>query len=71
VSKGEVIETGREIRGSVATVRLEPSPKEFLDLMLAEGIEHHIVLAYGDWSHQLTHFGRFTGIELLGHAARI
>jgi L-fucose isomerase-like protein len=65
VARGEALETEPQIRGSVATVRPDPSAGAFLDQMLTEGIEHHIVLVYGDWRHELAQFCRFTGMELL------
>jgi L-fucose isomerase-like protein len=70
VARGAVTETEPQVRGSVATVRPEPSAKAFLDLMLDQGVEHHIVLAYGDWARELSDYCRFTGIELVGPTNR-
>jgi L-fucose isomerase-like protein len=65
VSRGEVIPTPPETRGSVATVRVEPSPDRFLDVMLQHAVEHHLVVVYGDWTAELVQFARFAGIELI------
>jgi len=65
VCRGEVIPTGAEVRGSVATVRPSPSAADFLDVMLRQGVEHHIILTYGDWTRELARFCDFAGIEFL------
>jgi len=65
VSKGEAVPTGEKIRGSVATVKVEPSPAAFVDKMLREGVEHHLVMVYGDWTKELAQFCELSGVELL------
>jgi L-fucose isomerase-like protein len=65
VAKGEVTPTGEGIRGSVATVKVEPSPAAFIERMLREGVEHHPVMVYGDWMGDLTQFCELSGLELL------
>jgi L-fucose isomerase-like protein len=63
IGRGEVIPTAPGTRGSVATVRVEPSPEAFLDTMLQEAVEHHLVLVYGDWTKDLAEFAKLAGIE--------
>ena len=63
VARGQVIPSGDGVRGSVATVRPEPSAAAFLDTMMREAVEHHIALVYGDWTVELAHFCEFTGVE--------
>jgi L-fucose isomerase-like protein len=65
VSRGEVIPTPAGVRGSVATVRVEPSPDRFLEVMLREAVEHHVVLVYGDWTSDLEHFCDMAGVSLI------
>jgi L-fucose isomerase-like protein len=65
VARGEALPTEAGVRGSVATIRPEPSPEALLDRMLREAVEHHLVVAYGDWTGELAHFARFAGIELI------
>ncbi len=60
---GEVIPSGEDVRGSVATVRPEPSARAFLATMMREAVEHHLALVYGDWKRDLELFCDFTGIE--------
>ncbi len=63
VSRGRVIQSGESVRGSVATVRPEPTAEAFLDKMMREAVEHHVALVYGDWMAELAHFCEFTGVE--------
>jgi L-arabinose isomerase len=64
-ARGEVIATGGDVRGSVATVRPEPSAAAFLSAMMREAVEHHVALVYGDWEKDLELFCEFTGVEYL------
>jgi L-fucose isomerase-like protein len=65
VARGQVIPSGEGVRGSVATVRPEPSADAFIDKMMREPVEHHIALVYGDWTRDLSLFCDFTGLEYL------
>jgi L-fucose isomerase-like protein len=65
VARGEIIPNGSTTRGTVATVRVDPSPQKFIESMLHYKVEHNLVLAYGDWMKDLTQFAQFAGIEIL------
>ena len=65
VGRGEVIPTDPDARGSVATIKTEPSPEQFLNTMLEHGVEHHLVIAYGDWTQDLKQFARFADVEII------
>jgi L-fucose isomerase-like protein len=64
VGSGEVVETSASTRGSVATIYVKPSPQEFIDGLLRNAVEHHLVIVYGDWTEDLAQLARFAGIEL-------
>jgi L-fucose isomerase-like protein len=70
VGRGEIIPTDPAIRGTVATIRVEPSPARFLQAMLQHAVEHHLVIVYGDWTEDLTQFAQFAGIEIIFSDAR-
>jgi len=63
VARGQVIQSCDGVRGSVATVRPEPTAAAFLDTMMRKSVEHHVALVYGDWTAELAHFCEFTGVE--------
>jgi L-fucose isomerase-like protein len=63
VGRGEVIKTAPEARGSVATIKVEPTPGRFLESMLRQAVEHHLVLVYGDWTADLIQFTQLAGID--------
>ncbi|MDH7498847.1 MAG: hypothetical protein QHH30_00480 [candidate division NC10 bacterium] len=65
VARGKAIATAEKVRGAVATVKVEPSPAAFIEKMLREGVEHHPVMVYGDWTEELAQFCELSGIELL------
>ena len=71
VAGGEAIPSGEGVRGSVATVRPEPSAAAFLAAMMREGVEHHLALVYGDWKRDLELFCEFTGVEYVSPGARL
>jgi len=52
-----------DVRGSVATVRPDPSAAEFLDFTIREGVEHHIALVYGSWIDDLKLLCEFAGLR--------
>ena len=64
VAGGEVV-SSQGIRGSVATVRPKPSAAAFVDWLMREAVEHHLVLAYGSWLTDLEMFCEFTGIRCI------
>jgi hypothetical protein len=61
-ARGKVV-SSEGSRGSVATLRPEPSAAAFLDKMLREPVEHHVALVYGNWTRALATFCDFTGVE--------
>jgi L-fucose isomerase-like protein len=64
-ARGQAIPSGEAVRGSVATVRPEPSAADFIDAMIREAVEHHVALVYGDWTSELGLFCDFTGLDCL------
>lgn len=64
-ARGQAIPSGEAVRGSVATVRPEPSAADFIEAMIREAVEHHLALVYGDWTSELSLFCDFTGVDCL------
>jgi L-fucose isomerase-like protein len=65
IGRGEVIPSDPGIRGTVATIRVEPSPSQFLQSMLQHAVEHHLVIAYGDWTDDLAQSAQFAGVDCI------
>jgi L-fucose isomerase-like protein len=65
LARGEVIPNDSDMRGNVATVRVQPSPQKVIESMLHYKVEHQLVLVYGDWMEDLMQLAQFTGIEVL------
>jgi L-fucose isomerase-like protein len=65
VGSGDVVATSAGTRGSVATICVKPSPQEFIDGLLRNGVAHHLVIVYGNWIKDLAQFATFSGIELI------
>lgn len=63
IGRGEIIPTDRAMRGTTATVCVEPSPALFLQSMLHNAVEHNLVITYGDWMDDLEQFAHLAGIE--------
>jgi L-fucose isomerase-like protein len=64
VAAGEVIESP-QVRGNAAVVRLDAALAQAMEAILSYGIEHHLVLAYGDHTRQLRHLGRLLDLDLV------
>jgi L-fucose isomerase-like protein len=65
IGQGEVISTLPGTRGNVATICVEPSPAHFLQTMLQHAVEHHLVIAYGDWIDDLAQCSELWDIQVL------
>jgi hypothetical protein len=51
--------------GTAGILRLDCSAQEFLDLLMHEGLEHHISLTYGDYLGELQAFASLVGLPVL------
>jgi L-fucose isomerase-like protein len=65
ITRGEVIPNVAAMRGTAATVRVEPSPQKVVESILHYKVEHNLVMVYGDWMEDLMQLAQFTGIEIL------
>ena len=51
--RGEMLRRPQAFSGTSGVFRLERPISEALPRFIASGLEHHVVLAYGDWSQEL------------------
>jgi len=61
---GRALETEMAIRGTVSQVAFDSDVGAFLDELLTNGWEHHLILAYGDIVPDLAMVGQMLGIPL-------
>jgi L-fucose isomerase-like protein len=65
LGKGEMLAEPKPFSGTAGILRLDCSAQEFLDLLMHEGLEHHISLTYGDYLGELQAFASFVGLPVL------
>jgi L-fucose isomerase-like protein len=65
LGKGEMLAEPKPFSGTAGILRLDCSAQEFLDLLMHEGLEHHISLTYGDYLGELQAFASLVGLPVL------
>lgn len=65
LGKGEMLAVPKPFSGTSGTMKLDFPSQRFLDLLMFEGLEHHISLAYGNYLNSLKTFARFAEIPVL------
>lgn len=53
IATGEALPVSPRLRGNPANVRLDVPLDRFLDALVEGGVEHHLIMAYGDLSEEL------------------
>ena len=65
LGRGEMLAEPKPFSGTAGTLKLDCSAQDFLDLVMREGLEHHISLAYGDYFAELQAFANLLGLPQL------
>ena len=65
LGKGEMLALPKPFSGTSGTLQPTSPAKSFLDLLMFEGLEHHISLVYGNYVDCLRTFARLAGIPVL------
>ena len=65
VGRGEMLAEPKPFSGTAGILKLDCPASEFLDLLMHEGLEHHISLTYGDVSLALRAFADLIGLPIL------
>ena len=63
-AEGAALDTDMHVRGTVSRVRFDNSAPAFLDEVLSNGWEHHLVMAYGEILPDLQFLARALGVPL-------
>jgi L-fucose isomerase-like protein len=65
VGKAEIISGPKSFSGTSGLLRFPDSAKDILDLILSEGLEHHISLTYGDFRTELIAIAEYLELPVL------
>jgi L-fucose isomerase-like protein len=65
LGKGEMLAEPRPFSGTAGVLKLDCSAQTFLDLLMSEGLEHHISLVYGDVFSELLAYAHWIGLPVL------
>jgi L-fucose isomerase-like protein len=65
LGRGEMLAEPKPFSGTAGILRLECTAEEFLNLLMREGLEHHISLTYGDHLAALHSFAGLTNLPVL------
>lgn len=65
LGKGEMLGLPKPFSGTSGIMRLNLPAQRFLDLLMSEGLEHHISLVYGDYINALETFAELVAIPTL------
>ncbi len=68
LGNGEILDTPKPFSGTAGTLRLDCSADVFLNLLMREGLEHHISLVYGNFSSELKAFADLVDLPVLALA---
>jgi L-fucose isomerase-like protein len=55
----------KSFSGTSGLLRFDRPAKEVLDVILTQGLEHHISITYGDFTAALTAFAKLLSIPIL------
>jgi L-fucose isomerase-like protein len=64
LGKGEMLAVPKPFSGTSGTLKLDFSAKKFLDMLMFEGLEHHISVVYGDYSGLLEAFAKLVKLPV-------
>ncbi len=65
IGRGEILPEPKPFSGTAGSLKLDCSAQDFLDLMMREGLEHHISLTYGDHSAALRLIAKLVRLPVL------
>jgi len=64
LGQGEMLAVSKPFSGTSGTLKLDFSAKKFLDMLMFEGLEHHISLVYGDYVGLLKAFAKLVNLPV-------
>lgn len=65
LGRGEMLDAPAPFSGTSGRLRLETPTRRFFDILMQEGLEHHISLVYGDYLSELQAYARLSSLPVL------
>lgn len=65
LGRGEMLDAPAPFSGTSGLLRLEMPARQFFDVLMQEGLEHHVSLVYGDYLAELQAFARLASLPVL------
>jgi len=65
IGRGEIIRGPKSFSGTSGLLKFDRPAREVLDMILTEGLEHHISITYGDYADVLIAFTKLLNIPIL------
>jgi L-fucose isomerase-like protein len=65
LGQGEILTAPKPFSGTCGVLRLDRPMHQFLDILMHEGLEHHVSVAYGDYLAELQAFARLANLPVL------
>jgi hypothetical protein len=62
---GEMLAEPKPFSGTAGILKLDCTAKKFLQLLMCEGLEHHVSLTYGNYSSELLAFASLINLPVL------
>lgn len=65
LGRGQMLEAPAPFSGTSGLLRLETPTRQFFDVLMQQGLEHHVSLVYGDYLAELQAFARLVSLPVL------
>lgn len=65
LGRGQMLDAPPPFSGTSGLLRLEKPARNFLDVLMQQGLEHHVSLVYGDYLRELQAFARLCALPVL------
>ncbi|MFZ5818929.1 MAG: L-fucose/L-arabinose isomerase family protein [Chloroflexota bacterium] len=65
LGRGEMLDAPAPFSGTSGLLRLETPTRQFFDVLMQQGLEHHVSLVYGNYLAELQAFARLSSLPVL------
>lgn len=64
LGRGEMLDAPAPFSGTSGLLRLETPVRQFFDILMQQGLEHHVSIVYGDYTAELQAFARLASLPV-------